>query len=133
MVSYAMAQYEARAALAADGVRYAWIITAECEREWDENDNPTDVWTELVGSDRTAGPSDVTDEELALAECIGTPFRLDYGGDGPAARGLMWASDSPGDASFSEACWAPHDDYGMGNYGAPSILWMDSSGRWCEL
>lgn len=118
------------------GVRYAWIITHEYEMDddWDGNlKRLRGRWDELPGGeDELCGPSGVTEEELELARTIGKEFRLDYDGDGPAAKGRIWCSDSPDDPSQSMACWAPKDDIGEGNYGAPWLFYK-IKGAWVGL
>src|SRR4051812_37066421 len=120
MIAQWQVQQAQRAQLEEKGVRYAWIVTHEYEE---------DGWEPVA---EIAGPRDVTDAELVQARDYGSPFRIDYDGDGPACMGLMWASDTahPRD---SFAAFAPLEDFGRGNYGATAIFYSDAANRWVEL
>lgn len=130
MVARWMAQQAHQAELAEQGVRYAWIITAECERAWDHEDWRRDkkTWKNID----VRGPRDATEEELQLARTKGTPFELRYDGDGPALRGRIWTSDAT-HASSSEAAFQPLEDYGEGGYGCTEIWYRNSKGKWEQL
>lgn len=134
MVALWQAQAMASAELAEHGVRYAWVVTHEYEEEWDAASNDyKGRWIALAEGDVVAGPGTATEEEIERAASRGKAFRIDYDGeDGPACKGRMWASDAahPRD---SEACFAPLDDYGRGNYGATSIRYRNTENKWEEL
>lgn len=134
MTSHAYAKMIRDRELEQAGVRYAWIITHEWEMDddWDDDlNNLSGRWVPLEKP--VTGPFGATGSELLLA-AMGTEFRLDYDGDGPAAKGRIWTSDAPGDASESEACFAPQDDYGLGNYGTAHLLYMDpATNDWAIL
>jgi hypothetical protein len=126
-----MGQMEEQNRIAEAKVRYAWVV----DKEWKENDNATHwrqgKWVPIEGGEVT-GPSGATDEEIAKAR-KGTPFRMDYDGDGPALKGRMWTSDAE-DASLSEASFQPLEDYGEGGYGCTAILYYNKTTKaWEEL
>lgn len=134
MTSHAYARAVRDNELQQAGIRYAWVVTHEWEmdEDWDGDlSNLSGRWVPL--SEPVTGPFGATDSELLLA-AEGTEFRLDYDGDGPAAKGRIWTSDAPHDASESEACFAPQDDYGLGNYGTAHLLYMDpATNDWAIL
>ena len=119
--------------LEAAGVRYAWVITHEYEMDadWDGNLRRLKGRYRKLGPDEEIrGPGGCTDEETELAR-KGVEFRLDYDGEGPAAKGRIWCSDAPTDPTDSMAAWAPRDDYGEGGYGAPWLFYK-LKGKWVE-
>ncbi len=122
MIARWMVQAMKSAELEADGVRYAWVVTAEYEEDYDTGKG---VWKNVL----VAGPSTATEEEIERAR-KGQPFQIDYDGDdGPCCRGRIWCSDA-NRAQESDACMAPLDDYGEGNYGATTLKYRDSNGKW---
>jgi hypothetical protein len=130
MIARWMAQAAQQNHIAEQGVRYAWVVTAECDRAWDHEDWRRDTLT-WKNCD-VAGPSDATEEEIALARSKGQPFRLMYDGDGPAAKGRIWVSDTP-HARDSEACWQPLEDFGEGSYGCTEVQYRNAKGEWESL
>lgn len=133
--SWAQAQAHVRMELEEAGVRYAWMVTHEWEMDddWDGNGaRPKGRWHSLSEDDVVCGPSAATEDDFKLLHSKGRPFRLDYDGDGPCAKGTIWCSDSE-DPSLSEACFAPMDDYGRGNYGAAHLFYRNATGAWEEL
>ena len=122
MIAKWMAQAMNSAELESHGVRYAWVVTEEYN-SWDYDPGK---WIQI---EEVAGPSTATEEEIERAR-KGQPFQLDYdGSDGPCCRGRIWCSDARR-AQESEAAMAPLDDYGEGNYGATTLKYRDSNGKW---
>ncbi|GGK13068.1 hypothetical protein GCM10010124_02020 [Pilimelia terevasa] len=128
MISHAMAQQIVKAELAAQGVRYAWVITQEAD--WDSDKDVMPV-RRLPDDEVIEGLSGATAEELAKAR-TGQRFRLVDDDKQVCGVGTMWASDFPDDWTQSAACWAPMDDYGRGGYGA-TVLEYVRDDRWMVL
>lgn len=131
MLARWMAQAAHQNEIAEAGVRYAWVIDGEYERDWEHDDWERDSgrWKQMERPVR--GPSDATEEELAKA-AKGNPFRLMYDGDGPALLGRIWVSDTD-HARTSEACWQPLEDYGEGGYGCTEIQYRNANNEWETL
>lgn len=127
-----MAQQAQQNDIAEAGVRYAWTISHEYQRDYKHEDWRRDRgrWVPLEGG-TISGPSTATPEEIERARKHGTAFRLDYDGDGPALRGHLWCSDTD-DVWNSQACWQPLEDYGEGGYGCTAICYR-RDGRWEQL
>jgi len=129
MFPAALVQHVLSKEIADSGVRYAWVIDEEYNPDPTVGDRAPARWQPLPGGEVT-GPSNATDDELALARA-GAPYRLDDA-DSPALRGRMWASDAAHPRE-SKAAFAPLDDYGRGAYGCTAILWRDPNGKWVQL
>jgi hypothetical protein len=132
MIARWMAQAAQQAELEQHGVRYAWVISHEYERDFKHEDWRRDSgrWKRLEGG-TVSGPSTATEEEIKCARLHGTPMRMDYDGDGPALRGHLWTSDAE-NAWDSEAAFQPLEDYGEGGYGCTAICYRQN-GEWVQL